>query len=29
MIIIVGFVVGFVAVTLFSSIYSVAGLIGG
>ncbi len=29
MIIIVGAVVGFVAVTLFSSIYSVAGLIGG
>ncbi len=29
MIIIVGAVVGFVAVTLFSSIYSVAGLVGG
>ena len=29
MIIIVGAIVGFVAVTLFSSIYSVAGLIGG
>jgi type IV pilus assembly protein PilC len=29
MIIIVGGVVGFVAITLFSSIYSVAGLIGG
>ena len=29
MIIIVGFVVGFVAVTLFSSIYSVSGLMGG
>ena len=29
MIVVVGFIVGFVAVTLFSSIYSVAGLIGG
>ena len=29
MIVVVGFVVGFVAITMFSSIYSVGGLIGG